>query len=57
MRQRLFVLHEVIAPVWPNGRFRPARLDDVELVAQWVHAFQTEALPHETADMQAARND
>jgi uncharacterized protein len=55
MRQRLFVLHEVIAPVWPNGRFRPARLDDVELVADWVHAFQTEALPHETADMQAAR--
>jgi uncharacterized protein len=54
-RQRLFALQEVTPPAWPNGRFRPARMEDVELVGQWIYAFQTEALPHETADMQAAR--
>jgi uncharacterized protein len=52
--QRLFVLYEVNPPLWPNGRFRPARMEDIDLMAQWVYAFQNEALPHETADFQAA---
>jgi uncharacterized protein len=55
MVQRLFALREVKPPAWPNGRFRPARMEDIDLMAQWVYAFQNEALPHETADLQAAK--
>lgn len=55
MKQRLLVLHAVTPPTWPHGRFRPARMEDIDLLARWIHAFQSEALPHETADFQTAQ--
>lgn len=43
--ERVFQLDRVIEPRWPPGEFRAAKEDDVPLVAEWVEAFQREALP------------
>ncbi|MCS6847734.1 MAG: GNAT family N-acetyltransferase [Anaerolineae bacterium] len=45
VRERVFQLERVIEPRWPPGEFRAAREDDVPLVAEWIAAFQCEALP------------
>jgi hypothetical protein len=44
-RERVFQLDNVIAPQWPSGAFRVAAGADVETLAEWMRAFQQEALP------------
>lgn len=44
VRERTFALHQVIHPTYSAGHMRPARLDDLELLAQWFVAFTVEAL-------------
>ncbi|NWJ49037.1 MAG: GNAT family N-acetyltransferase [Chloroflexi bacterium] len=49
MRERIYTLKQVIPPPSVSGHFRPASLDDTELVSQWYHDFQREALPDNAA--------
>jgi len=44
MRQRIFELRKVIPPESSRGRLRLATEDDVDLVTDWILAFQKEAL-------------
>ncbi len=45
MRQRLYRLTDVTHPVGVPGRARWADIADAELLARWVDAFSTEAIP------------
>jgi hypothetical protein len=53
MSERIFRLSEVIAPRPARGAMRPARLDDRDVLVDWLTAFTAEALPEE----EAALND
>lgn len=55
VRQRAYKLTEVIPPKLPSGRFRIATEDDAELVAQWVIAFDEEALHGESGNPEQLR--
>lgn len=50
VRERIFQLERVIAPRPVPGRMRRAGREDLALVADWVIAFQMEALPHEVVN-------
>lgn len=56
VRQHLHALTAVIAPPpGPPGRLRPATVRESELLAEWLLAFQIEALPQEAGDRDAAQ--
>jgi hypothetical protein len=44
MYQRVYELRNVRLPKLPEGRFRIAHLDEAPLVAEWIKAFEAEAL-------------
>lgn len=44
---RVYELHEVTFPAQPQGAFRQAVESDVALVAEWLSAFNDEALPND----------
>ena len=45
MQMRVYALHQVERPVGVPGRMRPARDEDVDLIAKWMLAFHEEAVP------------
>jgi predicted GNAT family acetyltransferase len=47
IRQRVYELSAVTMPRIPPGVFRPADGSDVSLIADWIRAFQQEALPND----------
>ncbi len=56
VRQRLHALSELTLPEqWPDGAFRQAQEADQDLLSRWLQAFQAEALPEETSDLDTAR--
>jgi hypothetical protein len=56
LRQQLYELREVTRPAGlPDGVLRPATYHDSDGLAEWVHAFQVEALPSEAGDLDSAR--
>jgi len=56
VRQRLHVLTAVSVPLpVPPGHLRPATVRESDLLAEWLLAFQTEAMPQEAGDLDAAR--
>jgi len=42
---RIYVLYRVARPVGVPGRMRPAREEDIDLLADWMEGFQREAVP------------
>lgn len=56
VRQKLHRLTELTLPTqWPDGAFRSAEEADEDQLSRWLQAFQAEALPDETADLDTAR--
>jgi predicted GNAT family acetyltransferase len=56
MRQRLFKLEQVtFPPSLPPGHLRAATGEDSALLAEWVLSFQSEAVPEDAGDLDAAR--
>jgi hypothetical protein len=49
MQQRVYELRNVRLPKLPEGRFRLAHPDEAVLVAEWLKAFEDEALTEQTA--------
>ncbi len=47
MYQRVYELRQVNLPKIPPGHFRVARPEDAEVIAEWVKAFNVEALGKE----------
>ncbi len=47
MYQRVYELRHVRLPKMPSGKFRIARHEDIVKIAQWVKAFENEALDKE----------
>jgi predicted GNAT family acetyltransferase len=45
VKERAFVLRQVIHPTYSPGRLRQATLDDLDLLGQWFMDFANEALP------------
>lgn len=55
VHQRLHELTNAVLPAAePPGRLRPATVRESELLADWLLAFQIEAMPHEAGDREAA---
>jgi len=46
-RMRIYVVREVLSPLGVPGRIRLAEDEDVETLAEWVRAFQVEAVPND----------
>ncbi len=44
MYQRIYELRHVRLPMMPPGHFRVVRPEDIEVIAQWLQAFEVEAL-------------
>lgn len=63
MHQRVYELRNVRLPKLPEGRFRQAHLDEAPLAAEWIRAFESEALGEdkgsylERADRVVSRGD
>lgn len=56
LRQRLLELERVVfPPTLPDGRLRPAILDDTEQITKWTVDFQGEALPEAETDAASAQ--
>lgn len=56
MGQKLLALQTLKLPeVWPDGAFRTAQEIDQDQLSRWLQAFQAEALPEETSDLDTAR--
>jgi len=56
LHQRLLELEQVVfPPTLPDGRLRPAILDDTEQIAQWTVDLQAEALPEGETDAASAQ--
>ncbi len=56
VRQNLCCLSELALPEqWPDGAFRSAQEADQDQLSRWLQAFQAEALPEETSDLDTAR--
>lgn len=56
LSQRLYKLEEVtFPPSLPEGRLRTATDNDSALLAEWMFAFQVEALPDEVGDRDVAQ--
>ena len=57
MAERIYALTRVIPPRPVPGAMRPARTDDLELVARWLLAFVREAQPHLESSLDGAREN
>lgn len=55
MAQKILKLEAVNAPRECSGRYRLAGINDVNLAAEWYHAFSQEVTPGETQDLEAYR--
>lgn len=53
--QRIYRLTEVRRPAPVPGEMRPMGPGDLDLAAEWAHAFDVEALPHEAHPREEAR--
>ena len=50
MDMRIYVLHQVTLPQNVPGEFTQATMADHELVAEWLHGFETEALNEDRSE-------
>jgi len=55
--ERIYSLVRVIAPRPADGRMRPGRPTDLDLLAGWFYAFAEEAQPHLARSHEAARRN
>jgi uncharacterized protein len=56
MRQRVYELHQVRMPEIPTGEFRMASTAEIPIIAEWIQAFEAEALEKST-ELDVARAD
>jgi predicted GNAT family acetyltransferase len=56
MAQKILELRNVIDPRPADGQCEKASTSDVDLVANWLSAFEQEAIPNTKTDHAAARN-